>query len=158
MVTLLTPFTQVLRPSAPKADGVNILTGRFYVRNNAGQMVLPGSANKMGAYLALEGNITHIGGTTDFGGSAPFDSTASEPNPSVLACSEVGLAYGYFRAQVGPEGVDPAATYTHDALLTIDASGRLVPAGGGDQAVAKVEASATDGAGKVTSLTFIKFA
>ena len=147
---LLTPFSQVLRRSAPKGSA-DILTGRWVAVDANGQVVPRGTTEIMGLYLAIEGNLVHTGDNTQFDGSG--NSTKSSELPSVKQSGECALAYGVFRYRVGPEGCVPGSTYTVDGLVTVDAAGRVVPLGGGDKdtAIAKVEAVTTDGNG-VTEL------
>lgn len=129
-VELVTPYSQVLRRSAIKGAS-DILTGRVVAVNTSGQVVAPGT-QRVGLYLALEGNLIHIGGNLagDFGASTPFASTNSKALPSVTPTGAIALAYGVFRYKVGPEGFDPAATYTVGQLVRADADGRLVAVGG----------------------------
>lgn len=128
-VTLVTPFSQVTRRSAIKGSG-DILTGRLVAVNSAGQVVAPGT-QRVGLYLALEGNLIHVGSNLagDFGASTPFASTNAKALPSVTPTGAVALAYGVYRYTVGPEGFDPAATYTVGQLVRSDADGRLVAVG-----------------------------
>lgn len=128
-VELLTPMSQVTRRSAP-IGGSDILTGRLVAINSSGQVVAPGT-QRVGLYLALEGNKIHVGGNaaSDFGATTPFASTNSKTLPSVAPTGAIALAYGVYRYKVGPEGVDPAATYTVGQLVRSDADGRLVAVG-----------------------------
>src|SRR4051812_48176072 len=132
-VTLLSPFTQVFRRSAPKGTG-DLLTGRWALVDASGQAVVPGGdAAKPGKYLILEGNVGHKGTNLEFDSSTKA-STNSFSLPSVNAQGEVALAYGVFRYKVGPEAFDNVdvvnngANYAVGKLLTDDAYGRLVPA------------------------------
>lgn len=147
-VRLVTPFTRVDRRSAPIGSG-DILTGRWVVLDASGLAVVPGAVRK-GLYLALEGNLIHIGGTADFG-SSPFASTKSEALPAVLASGALALAYGAFIYEVGPEGCDPTHTFTVGDLVTTDNFGRIVAASSGNE-IGKVEAVTTDGGSLVTLL------
>lgn len=128
-VELVTPFSQVLRRSAIKGSG-DILTGRVVAVNSTGQVVSPGT-QRLGLYLALEGNLIHIGGnlSTDFGAASPFASTNAKALPSVVPTGACALAYGVFRYRVNAEGFDPAATYTVGQAVRTDADGRLVAIG-----------------------------
>lgn len=145
-VRLVTPFTRVDRRSVPIGAG-DILTGRWVALDANGLAVVPGSARK-GLYLALEGNLLHVGGTADFG-SSPFASTKSVVLPAVLTSGALALAYGAFVYEVGPEGCDPAHSFTVGDLVATDNFGRLVAASGGNE-IAKVEAVTTDGGALVT--------
>lgn len=128
-VTLVTPFYQVTRRSAIKGTA-SVQTGRLVAVNSAGQVVSPGT-QRLGLYLAFEGDIIHIGGnlSTDFGASSPFSSTNFTTLPAGAATGAVALAYGVYRYTVGPEGFDPAATYTVGQVVRADADGRLVAVG-----------------------------
>jgi hypothetical protein len=148
----------VNRRSAPKHAGVDVLTGRWFALNNAAEVILPGSSNKPGLYLAVEGNLGHKGTNLDFGNAgAGYASTVSFIYPSVQQSNECALAYGVFRYEVGPEGCDPAdAGLVTDALVTVDQYGRIITAGSGDVAMGKVEAVTRDANG-VTKLVVRTF-
>jgi hypothetical protein len=146
---LLTPFTQALRRSAIK--GESLLTGRWAAIDANGQAVAPGAGSKRGLNLVLEGTHIHTGSNLDFGSAAAMNSTKNEELPSVKAVGAVALAYGVFRYKVGPEGCDPAQSYTVGDLLDVDAYGRLIPASDDGDEVGRVEAVATDANG-VTEL------
>lgn len=148
---LLSQFTNTHRRSAIRGSD-ELLSGRWAAIDANGQAVLPGAGSKIGLYWLLEGNRQHIGSPTDFGGS-PFPSTNFVELPAVQASNAVALVYGDFRAEVGPEGVDPAAAYNVRDELEVDNFGRLVPLAAGVTA-AVVEAVTTDVGGNVTSLTF----
>ena len=148
---LITPFTQVHRKSAIKSAGqAQLLSGRWAALDASGEAAYPGAGAKQGLYLVIEGSHIHIGSNTEFGGSTPFASTNAESLPSVAAAGAVGLAYGVFRYRVGPEGCNPAATYTVGSLVEVDADGRVIPLAAG-VAIARVEAVSTNANG-VTEL------
>ena len=155
-LTLVTPgFTNALRRSKARASGVDILTGRWVALDASGRVILPG-ARRLGLYLALEGNINHIGGTADFG-SSPFASTKTSELPSAVASNEVALVFGSMVYEVGPEGCDPTAALNIDVLVATDNFGRLVIAAGEDTAIGIVEARLVDGGGLTTKLTVRTF-
>ncbi len=147
-VTLLSPFTQVFRRSAPIGDSGDILTGRWATVDASGEVVPP-VAGEAGAYLVLEGNVGHKGDSTEFDDSSK-DSTNSFSLPSVVAQGEIGLAYGVFRYEVGPEGFDNDDPPDAGDLVTTDQYGRLVGATGGNE-IAKIEAITIDDDGGVAS-------
>lgn len=151
-VKLLTPFTTVSRRSAPMpSDGDDILTGRWAIVDENGEVVPVGTeAGKPGAYLVLEGNVSHKGSGADFDGTTK-ESTDSFELPSVVQSHEIALAYGVFRYEVGPEGFNNSAIPDAGDLVTTDAYGRLVATTGGDE-IAKVEAITTDDDGVVTAV------
>jgi hypothetical protein len=145
----VTPFTSVKRRSAP-IGGSDILTGRWVTINGSGLVVAPGSAAPDALYLALEGSQIHVGSPTDFG-SSPYPSTNFNELPSVVASGQLALAYGQFIYEVGPEGCDPTHTFSVGDLVTSDAYGRLVAAGGGNQ-IGVIESVTTDTSAHVTLL------
>jgi len=156
-VQLLTPFTQVFRRSAPK-DTADLLTGRWVAIGSTGKAAVPGGGAKVGLNLVIEGNKGHKGTNLEFGNAGTgYASTNYFTLPSVAQSGEVALAYGVFRYQVGPEGCDPTAhaSLAVDALVAVDAYGRIIPVGDG-VAIGKVEAISTDANG-VTLLTIRTF-
>ena len=138
---LLTPFTQTLRRSAPIGSGVDLLSGRWAARNAAGEAIKPTAGGF--AELVLEGNKKHAEDAT-------FAATTNEPSetvdlPSAKAANQAALAYGIFRFEVDPVGfVEAVETATLDALLAVDAEGRLVLATSGDVPLAIVEIATAD--------------
>lgn len=138
---LLTPFTQVLRRSAPIGSGVELISGRWAGRNAAGEAILPTAGGF--AELVLEGNKKHAEDAT-------FAVTTNDPSsivdlPSAKAANEAALAYGIFRFEVDPVGfVQAVETGAVDALLAVDAAGRLVLATSGAVPLAIIETATAD--------------
>jgi hypothetical protein len=153
-VQIINPgLTAVPRRSAAKGTA-DILTGRLVKIDSTGRVVVPGT-QRVGLYLALEGNLLHTGDAVQFGAS-PFDSTRNVELPSNAAAGQVALAYGVFVYEVGSEGCDPTATYVQGTLVASDNFGRLVPISGTDAedaAFGIVEAVVLDGSNRVTKLT-----
>ena len=152
-VTIIHPgLNEVPRRSRPKVVGTSILSGRWVALDSTGRVILPGS-QALGLYLALEGDLLHIGSTTDFG-TSPFASTNAVSLPSGVASNEVALAYGSFVYTVGPEGCDPTAALNTGVLAAPDAFGRLVVVAAAN-ATCVIESRVVDGGG-LTSLLTVK--
>lgn len=147
-------FTFTPRRSGKKADAASqILSGRWVVINADNQLAYPGSGRAGGAglYWVLEGTHNHVGTNLEFDGSSKA-STNADLLPSVAAQGAIGLAYGVFVGNVGPEGCDPAMEVEVGDALEIDQYGRLVPFYEGEK-IAIVEAITTNDDG-VTRLVF----
>lgn len=157
-VRLLTPQNKPHIRSAPRATGVDLLTGRFGVIDVNGQVALPGSGSKKGCYLIYQGTRDHIGTRTDFGAGPSYASTSYVDLPAVTASGEVAIVRGAITIEVGPEGFDPAASYAVGDEVEADAVGRLVvdSTPGGDE-IGRVEVVTTDGSGNVILLRVALF-